>query len=330
MHNKFYGFSEEPFGLSPEPRFLFLTGAHIELLDGLVEGIKKRKGFLDSRPRGQGGREDDPDAPFASLMGQNIKLIPVYQNYQTIDEMLEFILQSLRLPLGRGNKGFMISQFEEYLIQKSALDQTPVMFIDDAQNLSREVLEELRLFAAPDPRKAKIPAGDLCGRSGSKESFLFRRICSIWLRGLRCGVCFGPLARTNPGSTWSTGSARLGAACRFSLRRRSLSSPKKAKESRGPSIAWVPLPVRGVHLVPEQDRHAHSREYFLPSQWGKTRARATPQGASAGSPSSREGAKETFLDRLAKSPQIMKVSYALLGYSLAIWIIFLFWSLQQG
>jgi general secretion pathway protein A len=46
MYNKFYGFSEKPFELTPNPRFLFLTPSHREALDSMIDGIKNRRGFI--------------------------------------------------------------------------------------------------------------------------------------------------------------------------------------------------------------------------------------------------------------------------------------------
>jgi general secretion pathway protein A len=80
----------------------------------------------------------------------------ISQDLRTIENILEFIIRDLGLSLREKSKGLMIMQLEEYIIQQSALDKTIVMIIDNAQNLSREVIEEIRLLAGTDPRKPKF------------------------------------------------------------------------------------------------------------------------------------------------------------------------------
>ena len=330
MHNQFYGFSEEPFGLSPDPSFLFLAKHHLELLDALVDGIKKRKGFmLLTGAKGVG--KTTLMHHFASLMGQNIKLIPIHQNYKTIDEMLEFILQSLRLPPGGGNKGLMIAQFEEYLIQKSALDQTPVMIIDDAQNLSREVLEELRLFAAPDPRRPKYLQEIFVAEPGFEEKLVSDDLQQLAQRiAVRCPL--RPFSEDESRQYMEHRISKVGGSLMQVFTPEAVSFiAQKSKGIPGAINRLGYLSLSAGYALSQGKIDTPIPENIFPLIGEeKPEVAQLPGRAAAGSSISREGAKETLFDRLARSPQIMRLSYALLGYSLVIWIIFLFWSLQRG
>lgn len=330
MHNKFYGFSEEPFGLSPDPRFLFLAEHHLGLLDALVDGIKKRKGFmLLTGVKGVG--KTTLIQHFASLMGQNVKLIPVYRNYETIDEMLEFILQSLRLPLGGGNKGFMIAQFEEYLIQKSALDETPVMLIDEAQNLNREVLEELRLFASPDPRRPKYLQEILVGDSGFEEMLNSSDLQQLTQRiAVRC--LLRPLSEDESRQYLEYRLTEVGGSLS------QVFSPEAVafivQKSKG-----IPRAIHMLGYLALSAGYALSQkkidtpllEKVFPLMGGeKPEVLELHEKAKASAPPPQGSAREKLFDRLARSPRMMRISYALLAYSLVIWLIFLFLNVQGG
>jgi len=330
MHNKFYGFSEEPFGLSPDPRFLFLAEYHLELLDALVDGIKKRKGFmLLTGVKGVG--KTTLIHHFTSLMGQNVKLIPVYQNYRTIDEMLEFILQSLGLPLGGGNKGFMIAQFEEYLIQKSALDETPVMLIDEAQNLSREVLEELRLFAAPDPRRPKYLQEILVGDSGFEEMLNSSDLQQLTQRiAVRC--LLRPLSEDESRQYLEYRFNKVGGTLSqvFTPEAVAFIIQKSRGIPRAINVLGYLALSAGYALSQKKIDTPLLEKVFPLMGEEKPEVLQLPDKAKASAPPPQGSAREKLFDRLARSPRMMRISYALLGYSLVIWLIFLFLNVQGG
>ena len=330
MHNEFYAFSQEPFGLSPDPRVLFLTEHMDELLDTLVDGIKQRKGFmLLTGAKGVGKTTLIHHLP--SLMGQNIKVIPIYKNYRTIDEMLEFILKYLRLPLGGGNKGFMMAQFEEYLIQKSALDETPVMLIDEAQNLSREVLEELRLFAAPDPRRPKYLQEILVADTGFEEMLNSNDLQQLIQRiAVRC--LLRPL---NEEESWQYLEYRL---TKVGGNISQVFTPEAVafiiQKSKG-----IPRAINMLGYLALSAGYALSQkridtpllERVFPLLSGeKPEVLQLPDRAKADVPLPQGSAEEKFFDRLAGSSRIMRISFALLAYSLVILVIFLFLNLQGG
>jgi len=330
MHNEFYAFSQEPFSLSPDPKFFFLTEHMDELLDTLVDGIKQRKGFmLLTGAKGVGKTTLIHHLP--SLMGQNIKVIPIYKNYRTIDEMLEFILKYLRLPLGGGNKGFMMAQFEEYLIQKSALDETPVMLIDEAQNLSREVLEELRLFAAPDPRRPKYLQEILVADTGFEEMLNSNDLQQLTQRiAVRC--LLQPL---NEEESWQYLEYRL---TKVGGNVSKVFTPEAVafiiQKSKG-----IPRAINMLGYLALSAGYALSQkkidtpllEKVFPLMGGeKPEVLQLPDKAKASAPQPMESAWGKLSDRLARSSRIIRISYALLAYSVVIWLIFLFLNLKGG
>ena len=84
-------------------------------------------------------------------LGPSIKAIPVYEPPRTFRELLEFILQNLKLPLGERSEKTMWSQFIDYISHGAAQDENFVIIVDEAQELSKEFMEKLRLLCNPHP-----------------------------------------------------------------------------------------------------------------------------------------------------------------------------------
>ena len=330
MHNEFYAYSQEPFGLSPDPRVLFLTEHMEELLETLVDGIKQRKGFmLLTGDKGVGKTTLIHHLP--SLMGQNIKVIPIYKNYQTIDEMLEFILKYLRLPPGGGDKGFMMTQFDEYLTQKSALDETPVMLIDEAQGLSREVLEDLRLFAAPDPRKPKYLQEILVADTGFEERLNSNGLQQLTQRiAVRC--LLRPLNEEESRQYLEYRLTRVGSNLSQVFTPEAVAFIVRKSKGIPRAINMLGyLALSAGYALSQKKVDTPLLEKVFPLLSGeKPEVLQLPDRAKAGALPPQGSAREKLFDLLARSPRVMRISYALLAYSLVIWVIFLFLNLRGG
>lgn len=328
MHNQFYAFSQEPFALTPDPGFMFLTEHHVHLVDSLVEGIKQRKGFmLLTGEKGVG--KTTLIHHFLSLLGGSTKAIPVFQTYPAIEDLLQYILQYLGLPSERGNKSLMIAQFEEYLTRKADLDETPVLIIDEAQNLGREVLEELRLLAAPDPRKPRFLQEILVADSGFEEMLNANDLQQLTQRiAVRC--LLRPLSEDE---------SRQYLAYRLHKAGGTLSQVFTAEavdfiiqKSRG-----IPRAVNMLGYLALSAGYALSQkkidtpllEKVFPLLGGEqAEALHFPGKETAGALQPMESTWGKLFDRLARSSRIIRISYALLAYSVVIWLILLFLNLR--
>ena len=155
MHNHFYGLAEDPFGLAPEPRFFFSTENHKETIDSLSDGIRDGEGLiLLTGENGLG--KTTLIQQLLLILPPHITAIPIFHPIKTFADLLEVILRQLNLPLEEKSKGYMLSHFDDFLYQKSAQGETLAIIVDEAQNLSTEVMEELRLLCNPDPRKPRL------------------------------------------------------------------------------------------------------------------------------------------------------------------------------
>ncbi len=330
MHNQFYAFSQEPFALTPDPGFIFLTEHHVHLVDSLVEGIKQRKGFmLLTGEKGVG--KTTLIHHFLSLLGGSTKAIPVFQTYPAIEDLLQYILQYLELPSERGNKSLMIAQFEEYLTRKADLDETPVIIIDEAQNLGREMLEELRLLAASDPRKPKFLQEILVADSGFEEMLNANDLQQLTQRiAVRCFL--RPLSEEESRQYLEYRLHRVGGALSqvFTAEAVAFIIQKSRGIPRAINMLGY-LALSAGYALSQKKIDTDLLEKVFPLLGGeKAEALHLPGKETAGAPQPMESAWGKLFDRLARSPRIMRISYALLAYSVVIWLIFLFLNLKEG
>ncbi len=168
MFNQVYGFPGEPFGLTPDPRFFFSTENHREVIDSLIYGIEERDGFILLTGESGVGKTNLIQQ-LLPMLGPAIQAIPIYHPAETFDGLLEAILEALHLPLQQKKRSFMISQFNDYLDQKSTRNETVVIILDEAQNLTKEAMEEMRLFCNSDPRKPRRLKEVFVGRPQIEE-----------------------------------------------------------------------------------------------------------------------------------------------------------------
>jgi general secretion pathway protein A len=153
MYTWFYGFSEEPFNVNPDPRFLHLTETHQQALDSMIRGILDRKRFI--LVLGElGSGKTTLVQHLLNTIDRKVKAVAVFRPQHTFEELLEDVLQELKVPSAPQNKVSLVRQLNDYLHSLTP-DQTLAILIDDAQELSPEIMEELRLLPTPETLSAK-------------------------------------------------------------------------------------------------------------------------------------------------------------------------------
>ena len=147
MYNEFYGLSEKPFELLPDPKFLFLTASHREIIASMMDGIRDRKGFISIT--GEVGTGKTTLVRF--LLGkleveEKVKTVLIFHPTITFKELLKNILLELDLEVMKASKGALLRQLNDYLTQMIPKGEVLVVIIDEAQDLSREVMGELGML----------------------------------------------------------------------------------------------------------------------------------------------------------------------------------------
>ena len=155
MYKEYYGLTENPFNLTPDPRFLYLSKKHKEAFAHLMYGIRHRSGFvMVSGEIGTGKtticrsllKQLDPD----------IDVALVFNPYLSPQELLKCITKEFGIQSSSTSILDMIDELNAYLLERAAEGKNCVLIIDEAQNLSTEILEQIRLLSNLETEKEKL------------------------------------------------------------------------------------------------------------------------------------------------------------------------------
>ncbi|MEO5960073.1 MAG: AAA family ATPase [Opitutaceae bacterium] len=169
MYQSFYGFREMPFNITPDPRFLYLSPTHQEALQHLKFGVREKKGFIVLVGEVGCGKttlcrrflnELDP-AHFDTALILNPRV--------TETQMLKAILTELGETKLARSQNDLVAQVSRVLLDRIEKGRDIVLVIDEAQNLSFEVLEQIRLLSNLETDKQKLLQIVLMGQPELKE-----------------------------------------------------------------------------------------------------------------------------------------------------------------
>ncbi len=144
MYKEYYRFSEEPFGLNPDPKFLYLAMSHFKALNSMISSIKERKGLITITGEVGVGKTILIHA-FLKGLSKNIKTVFIFNPRFDFKSLLKNILSDLELPIAKNEESvpFLVEKFKEYLQARASRDEMVVIIIDEAQGLEDEVLREI-------------------------------------------------------------------------------------------------------------------------------------------------------------------------------------------
>ena len=154
MYTQFYGFAEKPFNVTPDPKFLYLTAAHREALASMMYGITERRGYIAITGE-VGTGKTTLIYTLLNQLSDKVRAVCVFHTAVTFEQLLRTILSELNLPCD-GSKDELLRDFKTCLRERLAQDEITALIIDEAQNLSSEVLEEIRLLSNLETEKAKL------------------------------------------------------------------------------------------------------------------------------------------------------------------------------
>jgi general secretion pathway protein A len=155
MYNSYFGFRESPFSISPDPRFFYANSVYLEAHASLRYGIEAKKGFIAVIGEVGTGKT----TLLRKLMHQienTTHSVFVFNPALTFDELIRVILADLALPVDGKDKLGMIEQLNRYLIEQFEKGHIVCVLIDEAQSLSDESLEGLRLLSNLETDRQKL------------------------------------------------------------------------------------------------------------------------------------------------------------------------------
>jgi general secretion pathway protein A len=157
LYPSFFGLKECPFNLTPDPRYLYLSPYHKEALDHLLYGINERKGFI----RMIGGIGTGKTTICRALLGHldaSTKSALVFNAFVTDIELLKTINEEFGIEMVEGAKSQKdyIDALNRFLLETYSVGGNAVLLIDEAQNLSHSVLEQIRMLSNLEAEREKL------------------------------------------------------------------------------------------------------------------------------------------------------------------------------
>jgi len=156
MYNAFFGFTQNPFNMSPDPSFLFRSPQHEEALASLIYGVQSRKGFIALTGEVGTGKTTMLECLRDFLNAQQIAFASLFNSRLTVEQFFELLAYDLDLRCNRLSKTEVLLSLNNMLLERAGAGRTTVLIVDEAHNLEWDVLEEIRLLGNLENRRGKL------------------------------------------------------------------------------------------------------------------------------------------------------------------------------
>ena len=179
MYLEYYGLEEFPFNITPDPRFLYYSRHHQEAYDHLIYGIEQRKGFIELTGEVGSGKTTLCRAVLANL-GEEVETALILNPSLTESQLLRAMLNDFGLEARGRDRLDYIQKLNDFLLRKNGEGINVALLIDEAQDLSPQVMEQVRLLSNLETDQQKLIQIVMCG-----QPELQKRLARPDLRQLR-------------------------------------------------------------------------------------------------------------------------------------------------
>jgi len=189
MYRKFYNLTRNPFEVSPDPYFFYPTPRHNEALALLNYGVLRRKGFVVVTGEVGTGKTLLVRCLLDSLTVHKVAFAYIYNPILSVQNFLEQVLTDLGLPAAARSKSEVLGRLNNYLMARSQEDLTTALVVDEAQLLSWDLLEEIRLLTNLETTHHKLLQIVLVGQPELDHKMDSHQLRQLKQRvGLRCNL----------------------------------------------------------------------------------------------------------------------------------------------
>ena len=155
MYNKFFGFKEKPFKLVPNPAYFYLSKSHEEAMAHLNYAISQGDGFVEITGEVGTGKTTLCRA-FLESLNNTVEAAYIFNPKLGPKQLLKTINEEFGISTREGDTKDLIDRLNAFLMQKKASGKKVILLIDEAQNLNRNVLEQLRLLSNLETNRDKL------------------------------------------------------------------------------------------------------------------------------------------------------------------------------
>lgn len=187
MYKNFFGLKENPFNVNPDPRFLFLTKEIDEALSGLMYGIQNRRGFITLTGEVGTGKTTLVNRLVDWLHQQRARTAFLFNSRMNTNHLFDFILAEFGISCESTSKSQQLMRLNKWLLERYRAGELTVLIVDEAQNLTYPVLEEIRLLTNLETSTEKFLQIVLSGQQELEEKLKLPQLRQLRQRiMLRC------------------------------------------------------------------------------------------------------------------------------------------------
>jgi general secretion pathway protein A len=155
MYESFYALTQRPFSITSNPSFLFLSPRHKEALSHLTFGIKERVGFIEITGEVGTGKTTICRA-LLNQLDETTKTAFIFNSNLSELQLMQTIVDDLGIKTPAKNKGALFAVLNRFLLDQLTLNNNVVVIIDEAQNLSLKLLEQVRMLSNLESENEKL------------------------------------------------------------------------------------------------------------------------------------------------------------------------------
>lgn len=155
MYQEYFGFDKMPFNTTPDSRFFFPSSKHAEALASLIYAVAERKGFVVITGEVGAGKTTVCRA-LLNRIDPNTKVVLITNTNINCDQLFETMCGQLGLESAGKEKAGILQMLNIYLLEQLEEGNTVLLIIDEAQNLSKDVLEEVRMLSNLETEREKL------------------------------------------------------------------------------------------------------------------------------------------------------------------------------
>src|SRR5271155_1427305 len=187
MYKSFFGLKESPFNANPDPRFLFFTKEVEEALSGLMYGVHNRKGFITLTGEVGTGKTTLINRLLEWLHQRRARTAFLFNSRMNTNQLIDFILAEFDIQCDSKSKSQQLMKLNHWLLDRYRNGETVVLIIDEAQNLTYPVMEEIRLLTNLETSTEKLLQIVLSGQPELEEKLKLPQLRQLRQRiTLRC------------------------------------------------------------------------------------------------------------------------------------------------